>query len=178
MSLTAIFSDLIGKYSVTGVLKERLELESARADFELLKARTMEAELRAQVAGLELKVQGLEAECGRLPAELTAAKDAAKALELQRDEARKKLADSTKISPETVMDIGAEVTLGGLMNHPGGIVPLEIFRGGSLPVRLADVMVWINEFVEHGWVVGAEGETFKLTETGRRFARDYFARNG
>jgi hypothetical protein len=178
MNVSQLFGDLISQFSVTGLLKERLELVSARADFELLKASTLEAELRAEILRLNTALHERDAELAKLTAELALTVKTRDALKLELERERIKLRDLYKITPDTVLETGAALTLAGLFHAPAGCLPMDCFRDRSFPVRLADVMCWINEFRDHGWVVGAEGEMFKMTDEGRRFARDYFASHG
>lgn len=78
MALTETIGDLIGKYSVTGVLKERLELAAERADFEARK--------------FEIERINLSGQISDLTAHLSKATTAAKILEADRDNLRGEIA--------------------------------------------------------------------------------------
>lgn len=166
MGLPDAIQDLVGKYSVTGVLKERLDFELARAAAsredaakEIAALISENASLRTENASLKSKLQSIETERNNLRHELNALK---------------------QLTPATELDIGAEVTLASLMNSPAGVRLRDLAEGTSLRITTDDVLVWIHEFkesclVEDIVIDGSPG--FRLTQAGRRFARDYFARN-
>lgn len=145
MALSDTIGDLIGKYSVTGVLKERLELAAERADFETRKFEAERAGLTKQISDLSLQVADLSAKLSQMSL-------ITKQLETQRDDLRRQLDAVTQIGPATELDMGAEITLAGLMNNPSGIIPAEIFRGIAWRATPNDIQCWIDEFREHGFV--------------------------
>jgi hypothetical protein len=153
MSISDSLQDFIGKYSVTGVLKERLEFEASQR-----------LALGDQLAQRDLTIAKLSSENEVLKKNL------------HKAEAELKELHST--APPMDLDMGSEITLAALMNHPSGIGIEQIFRDIAFRTTLSDALVWMNEFIEHGFVervAESEPDSFRLTSAGRSYARKYFA---
>jgi hypothetical protein len=176
MGVTATVQDLIGKYSVTGVLKERLELAAEKADFDAHRFESERAELLS-------KITALAEENTRINTQLTLLSHTTRALEEERAELRQQLHALQQVPPTTPLDMGAEITLAALMNTPSGVSPREIFSRSALRATVNDALVWIDEFRELGFVVqsradAGNGSEYRLTPSGRKYAREYFAKHG
>ena len=154
MSFTENIQDFIGKYSVTGVLRERLEFESKQR-----------AVLSEQLAAKTADLSKLAAENEIIQTKLR--------------KAESELCQLHSTAPPMDLEMGAEIVLGQLSARPSGCTVMDIysvFRDNGPSTE--DAACWIDEFSEHHFVErvdSSEPPRFRLTPAGRSYARKYFA---